>query len=57
MPQIRDSCEPEITDTVLYQTNGYSGSYSDIDDTERFSDAIDLTMHTGAQIDFKFTIS
>lgn len=44
----------DATDTELYKTDGYGGSDADVDDTERYTDGIDLTVHTGAAIDFKF---
>ena len=43
------------TDTELYKTDGYSGSDTDVDDTERFTGNIDLTVYLGANIDIKFT--
>lgn len=41
-------------DTELYKTDGYSGSDADIDNTEKFTSDIDLTIQLGAVIDFKF---
>ena len=40
------------SDTVIYRT-----SDTDIDDTERFTDDIDLTELTGASVDFEYTPS
>jgi len=42
------------SDTNIYKTDGYGGSHTDVDSTERFTDSIDLTMNTGCQVDFKF---
>lgn len=42
------------TDMELYRTDGYGGSDADVDDTERYTDDVDLTVDTGAAIDFKF---
>lgn len=42
------------SDTNVYKTDGYSGSHTDIDNTERFTDDLDLTVSQGAQVDFKF---
>jgi len=41
-------------DTNIYKTDGYSGSHSDVDNTERFTDDIDLTIQTDAVVAFKF---
>lgn len=54
MPQTRDSWEYDDDDTVLYKTDYYGGSHSDLTNTERFSDNLDLTVYTGAILDFKF---
>jgi len=42
-------------DTSIYVTDLYSGVHTDIDDTERYTDDIDLSVYSGAQVDFKFT--
>ena len=42
------------TDAELYKTNGYGGSDADVDDAERYTKDIDLTVNTGAAVDFKF---
>ena len=55
MPQTRDSYEYEASDTAIYKTNLYGGSHNDITNTERFTDDIDLSVYTGAEIDFLFT--
>lgn len=47
----------ELTDTELYKTNLYSGTDADLDGTERFTEDIDLSVWSGASIDFKFTAS
>ena len=53
----------DIADTILYQTNLYGGSDADldntapVDDTDGFTQTIDLTSKTGINIDFKFTAS
>jgi hypothetical protein len=44
----------DSTDLDIYQTDGYSGSHTDVDNTERFTDDIDLTVNKGAVIDFTF---
>ena len=41
-------------DTVIYQTDGYGGTHNDVDNTERFTDDIDLTIRKGVSVDFKF---
>ena len=41
-------------DTELYKTDGYGGSDSDVDSTERFTGNIDLTVNLGANMDLKF---
>lgn len=53
MPQVATSFDVE-SGSVVYATDEYSGSHTDIDSTERYTDDIDLTMHTGAIIDFLF---
>ena len=40
-------------DTELYKTDSYDGSDADVDNTEQYTDDIDLTVNTGAAIDFK----
>lgn len=55
---IRMACESYLydkIDTELYKTDGYSGSDTDVDATERFTSDIDLTVNIGANVDFKFT--
>ena len=42
------------TDTRLYKTDGYGGSNADVDNIERYTDDIDLTVATGTAVDFKF---
>lgn len=54
MPQVRTSYDMDEDGSVIYQTDEYGGSHNDIDDTERFTDDIDLTKHTGAVVDFLF---
>lgn len=55
MPQVSTSfIFDNDSGTVIYATDGYSGAHNDIDNTERYVDDIDLTMHTGAIIDFLF---
>lgn len=44
----------DANDTNLYKTDGYSGASADVDNTERYTADIDLTVQTGAIIDFKF---
>ncbi len=51
----RESYLYDKTDTELYKTDGYGGSDTDVDATERFTDNIDLTVNLGANIDIKFT--
>ena len=43
------------TDTELYRTDGYGGNDTDLDDTERYTADVDLTVKIGAAIDFKFS--
>ncbi len=50
----RESHLYDEVDTKLYKTDSYGGSDADIDNTERYTDDIDLTVNTGAAIDFKF---
>lgn len=45
----------EVTDTNVYKTNLYSGTDADLDGTEKYTDSIDLSVWSGASIDFKFT--
>jgi len=42
------------SDTKLYRTDGYSGTSADVNNTERYTNDIDLTVNTGAAVDFKF---
>ncbi len=51
----RESYLYDKIDIELYRTDGYGGSDTDLDDTERFTDNIDLTVNLGANVDFKFT--
>ena len=51
----RESYLYDKIDTELYKTDGYSGSDADVDDTERFTKDIDLTVKLNANIDFIFT--
>ncbi len=51
----RESYLYDKTDTELYRTDGYSGSDADVDDTERFTGDIDLTVKLSASMDFIFT--
>ncbi len=51
----RESYLYDKTDTELYKTDGYGGSDTDVDATERFTGNIDLTVNLGANVDFKFT--
>lgn len=44
----------DTANTNIYKTDGYSGIHADVDDTERFTDDIDLTVLVGAEIDIKF---
>lgn len=41
-------------DTNIYKTDGYGGSHTDVDNTERFTDDIDLSVNTGAVVDFLY---
>ena len=50
----KDSHLYDTGDRELYLTDGYSGTDTDIDNTERFGDDIDLTVNTEAAVDFKF---
>lgn len=45
----------EDTDTLLYKTDLYGGADADIDGTEKYTADIDLSVWSGASIDFKFT--
>jgi len=49
-----DSHLYDAEDTVVYQTDEYGGSHTDIDATERFTDDIDLTVDTEANVHFTF---
>ena len=51
----RESYLYDKIDTELYKTDGYGGSDADVDDTERFTRNIDLTVKLNANIDFIFT--
>ena len=51
---IHTSRKYDTSDTNIYKTDGYSGSHADVDNTQRFTDDIDLTIQTGAEIDVKF---
>ena len=51
----RESYLYDKTDTELYKTDGYGGSDTDVDTTERFTEDIDITVRLGANIDFRFT--
>lgn len=42
------------TNANVYQTNGYSGSDADVDDTERFTADMSLEVNRGVGIDFKY---
>lgn len=42
------------SDIALYATDGYGGTDSDLDDTERYTSDIDLSLFTGAELDFTF---
>lgn len=44
----------DLVDTNIYKTDGYSGTDADVDDTQRFTDNIDLTIQSGAEIDIKY---
>lgn len=46
--------EYDGSETNIYQTNGYAGSDADVDNTERFSDDIDLTQKLFAVCELKF---
>lgn len=41
-------------DSELYRTSGYNGGDADVDNTERFTSDIDLTVSSGAVIDITF---
>lgn len=41
-------------DVEAYKTDGYSGNDADVDNTERFTADVDLTVNTGAKLHFKF---
>jgi len=49
-----ESYKYDAADDEVYQTDGYGGTDTDVDNTERFTDDIDLTVLTGAEVDFKF---
>ena len=49
-----ESRKYDSEDTGLYSTNAYGGTDPDVDDTERFTKVIDLSVSTGAALDFKF---
>jgi len=51
----RESYLYDKIDTELYKTDGYNGSDADVDDTERFTRNVDLTVKLNANIDFTFT--
>ena len=51
----RESYLYDKADTELYKTNGYNGSDTDVDTTERFTDNIDMTVKLGANMDLEFT--
>lgn len=40
--------------TNVYQTDGFAGTDADVDNTQRFTDNIDLTVQVGAELDIKF---
>lgn len=42
------------SDTELYKSDGYNGEDADVDNTERFTQDIDLTVNTGAVVDIIF---
>jgi hypothetical protein len=44
----------DVADTNIYQTNGYSGTDADVDDTERYTSSFDLTSKDGARLSLKF---
>ena len=54
MPYSSKEWKYEIDPLTIYQTNGYTGTDADIAGTELFTDDIDLTEYTNAEIDFKF---
>ena len=41
-------------DSELFKTDGYNGNDPDIDDTQKFTNDIDLTVNTGAIVDIVF---
>lgn len=47
----------ETVDTELYKTDLYSGPDPDLDGTEKYTADIDLSVWSGASIDFLFTAS
>ena len=47
----------DASNTELYRTDGYGGGDTDIDDTERFTSTINMTVETGAAIQIKFDAS
>ena len=51
----QDSYFYDKNDKKLYKTDGYGGSDTDVDSTERFTENIDLTVNLGANVDIKFT--
>ena len=51
----RESYLYDKSDIELYKTDGYGGSDTDVDATERFTDNINLTVSLGANIDIRFT--
>jgi hypothetical protein len=56
---MHESWQYKGNDVTLYATNLYSGTDADVDGTERFAGDtttdIDLTLHTYAVVDIKFT--
>lgn len=42
------------SDIELYKTNGYSGTNPDVNNTEKFTQNIDLTVNTGVVVDIIF---
>lgn len=54
MPQERISYDYDNQDTNIYKTSGYGGVYNTINDIERYTDDIDLSVYTGCGCDVKY---